>query len=155
MALNNLFGIDVGKEIEKALANPQVSGVIGTLKSELACLKDSVAAIEQMLAYEYGWPVRGVEPHDPRRLPLIQRLENVKQQRLNLSAALGKKVTRSSVQNIGDTKALIRFIQTGNPEKQVELLLLPGTSFDASFFYDSIEAADAGEGLVSVQIIAQ
>jgi len=150
-----MFGFDIGKELEKALSNPQVTGVIGTLKDELACLKESIAAIEQMLAYEYGWPVKGVPPHDPRRLPVIQRLENVSQQRLNLSAALGKKVTRSDVQNIGDTKALIRFIQAGNPEKQVELLLLPGTNFGASFFYDSLEVADAGEGPVSVQVIAQ
>ncbi len=153
--LKALTGIDVQGELKKALSSPQVKEIMDWVKEEINCLKDRLDAIKTMLAYEHGLPVKDVPPHDPRRLPLIARAEDVTEHRFNLSGVLGKPVTRGEVINIGDTKALVYFVQKGQPEQRAEMLLPPGTTFAFSFFFDALEVKDGGEGAVSVQVVAQ
>ena len=150
-----MFGIDIQGELKKALASPKVQEILGLFKRQLDCVKDRLDAIKTMLAYEHGLPVKDVPPHDPRRLPLIARAEDVTEHRFNLSGVLGKPVTRGEVINIGDTKALVYFVQKGQPEQRAEMLLPPGTTFAFSFFFDALEVKDGGEGAVSVQVVAQ
>lgn len=150
-----MFGIDIQGELKKALASPQVQGIVNWIGKELGCIKDRLEAIKTMLAYEHGLPVKDVLPHDPRRLPLIARAEGVTEHRFNLSGVLGKPVTRGEVINIGDAPALVYFVQTGQPEQRAEMLLPPGTTFAFSFFVDALEVKDAGQGAVSVQVVAQ
>ena len=150
-----MFGIDIQGELKKALTSPQVQDIVNWIGKELGCLKARLDAIKTMLAYEHGLPVKDVLPHDPRRLPLIARAEAVESHRFNLSGVLGKPVTRGEVINIGDTKALVYFVQKGQPEQRAEMLLPPGTTFAFSFFFDALEVKDAGEGAVSVQVVAQ
>ena len=151
-----MLGFDIQGQLTKLLASPEVRRVLGWLQAKLDRITDALTAQERMLAYEHGLPVRNVPPHDPRRLPFVQRAEGVKNVRFNIAPALGKPVTRGHVINYGDTNALIAFIKSNNgAEERVEYLLLSGTTLDFSFFFDALEIQDAGDGAVSVQVLAQ
>ena len=150
-----MFGLDLKGALSQALASPEFKRVLAWVGEKFDRVTDALVALERMEAYEHGLPVKDVPPHDPRRLPFVHRLENVTVERVNIAPALGKPVTRGEVTNIGSTKALITFIQAGTPEQQVDYLLMPSTTFAFSFFFDAIEVADAGEGPVSVQVVAQ
>ena len=151
-----MFGFDLKGKMTKLLASPEVRLVLAWLQDKLDRVTDALTAIQRMLAYEHGLPVRDVPPHDPRRLPFVHRAENVADVRVNVAPALGKPATRGEVMNYGTAKALIVFIKRNGPiEETVEYLLPPGTTLSTSWFYDALEIKDAGEGPVSVQVLAQ
>ncbi len=150
-----MFGFDLSK-LSKLLNSPEVRKILSWLQGKLDRITDALAALERMLAYEHGLPVRDVPPHDPRRLPFVYRAEDTSGVRLNVAAALGKPATRGEIMNYGDTKALLVFIRAdGQAEEQIEYLLPSGTTLSPSWFYDALEIRDAGEGPVSVQVLAQ
>ena len=147
---------DIKKALSDALTSPEARRLLGWLEGKLNRITDAVAAIERMLGYEHGLPVRDVPPHDPRRLPFVYRAEESTGVRLNVAAALGKTVTRGEIMNYGDSKALIVFIRNdGASEERVEYLLPSSTTLSPSWFYDALEIKEAGEGPVSVQVLAQ
>jgi len=147
---------DIKKALSDALTSPEARRLLGWLEGKLNRITDAVAAVERMLGYEHGLPVRDVPPHDPRRLPFVYRAEESTGVRLNVAAALGKTVTRGEIMNYGDSKALIVFIRNdGASEERVEYLLPSSTTLSPSWFYDALEIKEAGEGPVSVQVLAQ
>jgi len=147
---------DLKKTLAALLASPEVRKIMAWLEGKLNRITDALAAIERMLGYEHGLPVRDVPPHDPRRLPFVYRAEESSGVRLNVAAALGKPATRGEIMNYGDAKALIVFIRTDGPsEEKVEYLLPSSTTLSPSWFYDALEIKEAGEGPVSVQVLAQ
>jgi len=147
---------DLKKTLSELLSSPEARRVLGWLEGKLNRITDALAALERMLGYEHGLPVRDVPPHDPRRLPFVYRAEGTNGVRLNVAAALGKPATRGEIMNFGSSKALLVFIRTdGQAEEQVEYLLPSGTTLSPSWFYDALEIREAGEGPVSVQVLAQ
>jgi len=148
--------INIQAEAKKLLASDEVRKVLAWLKGRFDRVVDALTAIQRMLAYEHGLPVIDIPPHDPRRLPYVHRVEGATSERLNISAALGKPVTRGEIINYGDTNALLIFIQKdGATENSIEYLLPSGTTISPSWFYDAVEIKDAGEGPVKVQVLAQ
>ena len=145
------------KEILLGMLNsPEARKLLAWLQERLDRITDALAALERMLAYEHGLPVRDVPPHDPRRLPFVYRAEETTGVRLNVAAALGKPATRGEIMNYGDARALLVFVRAGDAsEETVEYLLPGGTTISPSWFYDAIEIKEAGEGPVSVQVLAQ
>ncbi len=144
------------KMLSDLLSSPEARRVLGWLEGKLNKITDGIAALVRMLGYEHGLPVADVPPHDPRRLPFVYRAEETTGVRLNVSAALGKPATRGEIMNYGTAKALLVFIRTdGQTEEQVEYLLPSGTTISPSWFYDALEIREAGEGPVSVQVLAQ
>ncbi|WP_293177337.1 hypothetical protein [Oceanithermus sp.] len=151
-----MLGINLKGALSDLLSSPEVKRILAWLEGKLNRLTDALAALERMLGYEHGLPVKDVPPHDPRRLPYVHRAEGVSDLRLNVAAALGKPATRGEIMNYGDTKALLVFIRSdGASEERVEYLLPSGTTLSPSWFYDALEIRDAGEGPVSVQVLAQ
>ncbi len=151
-----MFGFDIKSMLRDLLASPEARKILAWLDAKLNRITDALAALERMHAYEHGLPVKDVPPHDPRRLPYVHRAEGVSDLRLNVAAALGKPATRGEIINYGDTRALLVFIRKGGAgEERVEYLLPSGTTMSPSWFYDALEIKEAGEGPVSVQVLAQ
>jgi len=130
-----------------------------TLKCLLENIKQELAALRIMLGYEYGQVPSDVTPHDPRVLPFVDVVEvdgtPDSKERVSLTAALGKAVTKGHVVNIGNATAIVRFIQEGAVERGVDYELKSGAAVEPSWFYDAIEVRGVGEGEVRVQVLAQ
>ena len=148
--------IDIKKIIAMLFSSEDFRNVLSWLGKKFDRAVDVLTAIHRTLAYEYGLPATEVPPHDPRRLPFVHRADQVTSQTVNVSAALGKPATRGEIMNYGEAKALITFVQKqGSATKSVEYLLPPGTTLSPSWIYDALEIREAGEGPVSVQVLAQ
>jgi len=116
-----VLGINLKGALSDLLSSPEVKRILAWLEGKLNRLTDALAALERMLGYEHGLPVKDVPPHDPRRLPYVHRAEGVSDLRLNVAAALGKPATRGEIMNYGDTKALLVFIRSdGASEERVD-----------------------------------
>jgi len=140
------------EEIQRLIAELQEA--IRALKGEMACMKDSLAAIERILGYEYGRPSRSLLGHDPLRLPLIAQVEALGEaKRVDLTGLLGKPATRGHLVNIGEARAALWF-ETGS-QRVGPYYLLPASALDLSWALEVVEVRDAGEGPVKVQILMQ
>ncbi len=137
----------------------QAQAAFEALRCELDGIKQELAAQRVMLGYEYGQVPADVVPHDPRVLPFVTVVKVPgtpgSSERVNLTAALGKTVTKGHVVNVGNAKAIVRFIQDKAVERGVDYVLMPGAAIEPSWFYDELEVREAGEGEVEVQILAQ
>ena len=137
----------------------QAQDAVEALRCELEGIKQELAAQRVMLGYEYGQVPADVTPHDPRVLPFVTVVkvpgDPGSSERVNLTAAIGKTVTKGHVVNVGSTKAIVRFIQDKAVERGVDYVLLPGAAIEPSWFYDELEVFEAGEGDVEVQVLAQ
>ena len=137
----------------------QAQAAFEALRCELEGIKQELAAQRIMLGYEYGQVPADVVPHDPRVLPFVTAVKVPgtpgSSERVNLTAALGKTVTKGHVVNVGNAKAIVRFIQDKAVERGVDYVLMPGAAIEPSWFYDELEVREAGEGEVEVQILAQ
>jgi len=136
----------------------QAQDAFEALRCELEGIKQELAAQRVMLGYEYGQVPADVTPHDPRVLPFVTvvTVEGTgNSERVNLTAAIGKTVTKGHVVNVGSAKAIVRFIQDKAVERSVDYVLLPGAAIEPSWFYDELEVVEAGEGKVEVQVLAQ
>ncbi len=137
----------------------QAQAALEALRCELEGIKQELAALRVMQGFEYGQVPADVTPHDPRVLPFVTVVEVPgtpgSSERVNLAAALGKKVTKGHVVNVGSAKAIVRFIQDKAVERGVDYVLMPGAAIEPSWFYDELEVREAGDGEVEVQVLAQ
>jgi len=145
--------------LDPEVLQQQAQAALEALKCALEGIKEELAAQRVMLGYEYGQVPADVTPHDPRVLPFVDVVEvdgaTGSKERVNLTAALGKTVTKGHIVNIGDATAIVRFIQEGAVERGVDYELKPGAAVEPSWFYDVLEVREAGEGDVRVQVLAQ
>lgn len=102
--------------------------------AKMTCIDDRLAAMQRMLEYEFGSPVRGLPAHDPRNLPLIVQIPSGK---VDIQAALGKPATRGHLANIGDNPANLYFESRG--KRVGPYALLPGATLDLSFALEAVE----------------
>ena len=137
----------------------QAQDVVEQLRCVLEGIRQEIAAVRTLLGYEHGQVPADVTPHDPRVLPFVTVVkvpgDPGSSERVNLTAAIGKTVTRGHIVNVGTSKAIVRFIQDKAVERGVDYLLLPGAAVDYSWFFDELEVFEAGEGDVEVQVLAQ
>lgn len=117
--------------------------------AQMKCMDDRLAAMQRMLEYEFGSPVRDLRAHDPRNLPLIAQL-NAGQ--VDVQAALGKPATRGHMANIGDNPADLYFYARG--KRVGPYTLLAGATLDLSFALEQLEIVPDPAGTV-VQIFFQ
>lgn len=153
-----MFGVDIQRIISDQIT-PQLAPLVAEgrtsvdqILSRLRALEEEAALQRRMVEYEYGRPTsqRG---HDPDTLPAIYQLTGGQQ--IDLRPLLGKTVTRGFVENIGSATAKIIFGKQ-DVERTATKILRPGTAFDTgTFFYDSLLVQEAGEGAVSVEVVAQ
>ena len=118
--------------------------------AQMKCLEDRLAAIQRLLEYEFGQPVRDVPAHDPRNLPFVVQIAAG---RVDLQAGLGKPATRGHIVNIGEARAAIWF-ETG-AQRVGPYYLLPAAALDLSWALEILEVREAGEGPVKVQLLMQ
>lgn len=117
---------------------------------EMRCMREELQALRRSLEYEYGQPVRDIVAHDPRKLPFIAQIGAG---RLDVGAALGKPATRGHVVNLGTAKANLYFERGSN--RVGPYALLAGATIDLSWVLERLEVAEAGDGPVLVQVLAQ
>lgn len=117
--------------------------------AQMKCMDDRLAAIQRMLEYEFGKPVKDLPAHDPRNLPLIAQITAGQ---VDVQAALGKPATRGHMANIGDNLADLYFYAR---DKRVgPYKLLAGATLDLSFAIEQVEIVPDPAGTV-VQIFFQ
>lgn len=132
----------------------QGQAALDELRAEMACMRESLQAIERILGYEYGRPARNLLGHDPARMPLVaQVLVEGEVRRIDVTGLLGKPATRGHIVNIGDAKARLWF--TFGPQRVGPYILLPAAAVELSFALEALEVSDAGEGPASVQFLLQ
>lgn len=118
--------------------------------AQMKCIDDRLAAIQRMLEYEFGSPVRDLLAHDPRNLPFIVQVPGG---RVEVAAGLGKLATRGHVANIGDNPAHLYFENRG--KRVGPYTLLVGAGLDFSFALEALEVQPDTSGPTVVQIFAQ
>ncbi|VCU53809.1 hypothetical protein TTHN1_01595 [Thermus thermophilus] len=147
----NLLGVKP-EDVQNLVRQGQAA--LDELRAEMACVKESLQAIERILGYEYGRPARGLMGHDPYRLPLIAQVDaGAQPTRVDLAGLLGKLATRGHVVNIGDAKVRIWFVS--GAQRVGPYILLPSAAVELSFALEALEVADAGEGPSRVQLLMQ
>lgn len=117
--------------------------------AQMKCIDDRLAAVQRMLEYEYGSPVRDLPAHDPRNLPLVAQITSGK---VDVQAGLGKVATRGHVANIGDNPADLYFYTRG--KRVGPYKLLSGATLDLSFALEQLEIVPDPAGTI-VQIFFQ
>ncbi|MDW8480595.1 MAG: hypothetical protein RML14_01535 [Meiothermus sp.] len=117
--------------------------------AQMKCIEERMAAIQRMLEYEFGSPVRELPAHDPRNLPLIAKLTAG---RVDVQAALGKPATRGHMANLGDNPADLYFESRG--KRVGPYTLLAGATLDLSFALEALEIVPDPAG-TTVQIFFQ
>lgn len=144
----NLLGVKPEELVRQGQA------ALDELRAEMACMRESLQAIERILGYEYGRPARNLLGHDPARMPLVaQVLVEGEVRRIDVTGLLGKPATRGHIVNIGDAKARLWF--TFGPQRVGPYILLPAAAVELSFALEVLEVSDAGEGPASVQFLLQ
>lgn len=144
----NLLGVKPEELVRQGQA------ALDELRAEMACMRESLQAIERILGYEYGRPARNLLGHDPARMPLVaQVLVEGEVRHIDVTGLLGKPATRGHIVNIGDAKARLWF--TFGPQRVGPYILLPAAAVELSFALEVLEVSDAGEGPASVQFLLQ
>ncbi len=147
----NLLGVRA-EDVQNLMRHGQA--VLNELRAEMACVKESLQAIERILGYEYGRPARDLVGHDPYRLPLIAQVEaGTEPRRVDLAGLLGKMATRGHVVNIGDARVRLWFLS--GSQRVGPYILLPSAAVELSFALEAVEVAEAGEGPSVVQLLMQ
>lgn len=147
----NLLGVKP-EDLQNLVRQGQAA--LDELRAEMACMRESLQAIERILGYEYGRPARNLLGHDPARMPLVAQVQvEAETQRIDVTGLLGKPATRGHIVNIGDAKARLWF--TFGPQRVGPYILLPSAALDLSFALEAVEIADAGEGPTQVQLLMQ
>ena len=118
--------------------------------AQMKCLEDRLAAIQRLLEYEFGQPVRDVPAHDPRNLPFVVQITAG---RVDLQAGLGKLATRGHIANIGDNLAHLFFETRG--KRVGPYTLVPGAALDLSFALEILEVQADTSGPTNIQVFAQ
>jgi len=118
--------------------------------AQMKCLEDRLAAIQRMLEYEFGQPVRDVPAHDPRNLPFVVQIAAG---RVDLQAGLGKLATRGHIANIGDNPAHLFFETRG--KRVGPYTLIAGAALDLSFALEILEVQADTSGPTNIQVFAQ
>lgn len=137
-----------------------INGIADKVVDKLECIEQQLSALQRMLGYEYGRPVREVSAHDPRSLPSIHRLQLLANtnHEIDLTAELAKPATRGHITNIGNNPATIVFMTFSQRAERImtsgPYVLMPGTTLDVSFFVERIRVS-AGANPVDVQIYVQ
>lgn len=104
---------------------------------QIRCIEERLAAMQRMLEYEYGVPIRDLVAHDPRNPPLIAQITSGPVDvRLDVQGALGKLPTRGHITNIGDHPLDVIFTMRGRTLPP--LRLLAGATLDLSFFIEAV-----------------
>lgn len=137
-----------------------VTQIVDTVTQKLTCLDDRLAAIQRLLSYEYGQPIREVHGHDPRRLPFVGRVQlgaNASQE-IDFIVLLAKPATRGHITNLGTNPATLHFIAV-NPTAGANVasgpyVLPAATTLDISFFVDALRIT-AGANPADVQYLVQ
>ncbi len=144
----NLLGVKPEELVRQGQA------ALDELRAEIACMRESLQAIERILGYEYGRPARGLVGHDPYRLPMIAQINaGAEVVKVDLAGILGKSATRGHLVNIGDAKARLWLVS--GSQRVGPYILLPSAALDLSFALEAVEIADAGEGPTQVQLLMQ
>ncbi|WP_337871167.1 hypothetical protein [Meiothermus sp.] len=121
-----------------------------TSVAQMKCIDDRLAAVQRMLEYEFGSPVRDLPAHDPRNLPFIVQVPSG---RVELAAGLGKLATRGHIANIGDNPAHLFFENQG--KRVGPYTLVAGAALDISFALEALDVQADTSGPTMVQIFAQ
>lgn len=136
--------------------NQVASDIVG----QLTCIEERLAAIQRLLSYEYGQPIREIAGHDPRRLPLVGRIQLAagQSQEIDIAPMLGKPATRGHLVNLGTQPATLHFMTS---QVRAELndqvgpyILMPGTTLDLSFIVERFRVT-AGANPADVQFFLQ
>ncbi|GIW36284.1 MAG: hypothetical protein KatS3mg073_0429 [Meiothermus sp.] len=117
--------------------------------AQMKCIEERLAAMQRMLEYEFGSPVRDLPAHDPRNLPLIAQITAGL---VDVQAGLGKPATRGHIANVGDNPADLYFHARG--KRVGPYKLLSGATLDLSFALEQLEVIPDPAGTV-VQIHLQ
>lgn len=147
----NLLGL---KQEDLANLPQRLQEALGSLRNDMACLKDQLGAVQRTLEYEFGRPRRDLQGHDPARMPLIAQVQvQGETRRIDVTGLLGKPATRGHIVNIGDAKARLWF--SFGPQRVGPYILLPAAAVELSFALEVLEVGDAGEGPAVVQFLLQ
>lgn len=137
-----------------------MNAIANTVIEKLECIEQQLMALQRMLGYEYGRPVRDQLGHDPRTLPSIHRvtLPGNTSIEVDVTAELGKPATRGHITNIGNNAATVVFVVTSpraeHSQNSGPYVLMPGTTLDVSFFVERLRVT-AGANPVDVQVYVQ
>lgn len=147
----NLLGL---KQEDLASLPQRLQEALGSLRNDMACLKDQLGAVQRTMEYEFGRPRRDLQGHDPARMPLIAQVQvQGETRRIDVTGLLGKPATRGHIVNIGDAKARLWF--SFGPQRVGPYILLPAAAVELSFALEVLEVGDAGEGPAVVQFLLQ
>lgn len=137
-----------------------MNDIVNRVIDKLTCIEQQIVALQRLLSYEYGWPVREIGGHDPRTLPSIHRVQltaNTSHE-IDLTAEIGKPATRGHITNIGNNAATVVFMTfSQRAERSLTsgpYVLMPATTLDISFFVERLRVS-AGANPVDVQVWVQ
>lgn len=138
-----------------------VTQIADSVIKELRCLDDRLSAIQRLLSYEYGQPIREVYGHDPRRLPFVGRLQVPPgtSQTIDFTVALAKPATRGHLTNLGTAAVALHFTltnaQLGINQEVGPYVLAPNTTLDISFFVEALRVSASATVAADLQFLVQ